>query len=191
MKPGTPVEIDYRRAGGERVTYRQRLVHAGDDVVVTLLAETPIATPKRVGGRVILEPGSPVVWFTFPGAWHDIGIFHTADGVRTGIYANLLTPVHLAPPTERVWRWTTTDLCLDLWIGSDVAEACLLDQDEFDRAVSTGEIDALTAARARREGDRLLAAARRDEWPPAVVGEWPLERAIETVRRGAARRGRP
>ena len=59
-----------------------------------------ISSPMVVAGRTILEPGAPVVWFTFPGRAHDIGRFHAAGGTFTGYYANVLTPVELdaAPP---------------------------------------------------------------------------------------------
>ncbi len=59
-----------------------------------------VSRPTVVAGRTVLEPGSPVVWFTFPGRHHDIGRFHTPDGRFTGYYANILTTVELdaAPP---------------------------------------------------------------------------------------------
>lgn len=179
-EPGVPVAIEYGRAGGETVTYRQRLVHAGPAAIVTLQEATPVAEPKRVGDTVVLEPDSAVVWFTFEGAWHDIGAFHLADGTFTGWYANVLTPVELARPAGEVWRWRTTDLCLDVW--SDGDQVRLLDEEELAAAVLAGSLSREAAARARREAAGILRAARNDEWPPAVVGEWPLERARAVVR---------
>lgn len=173
---GLRVEIDYRRAGGEAVIYRQRLVHAGPGAIVTLQESTPIESPKRVGGVVVLEPDSPVVWFTFEGAWHDVGAFHLADGTFTGYYANVLTPVELAPPGPHVWRWSTTDLCLDVWRADD-GDIRLLDEEELAVAVAEGGVDEALAARARVEAARLARDAANDAWPPALVGEWPLERA--------------
>ena len=64
-----------------------------------------------VDGTVILAPGAPVIWFTMPGAWHDIGVFHLENGAPTGIYANVLTPVRFDGPTS----WSTTDLYLDVF----------------------------------------------------------------------------
>jgi len=174
-RPGLPVEIEYRRAGGETVVYRQRLVEVTPGAVVTLMESTPLPGPKRIGGRVVLEPGSPVVWFTFEGAWHDIGAFHLADGTFTGWYANILTPVALHPPTRELWRWATTDLCLDVWY--DRAGVTLLDQAELEAARASGALDPDTALQAEREAARLVEGVRNDEWPPALVGEWPLDRA--------------
>src|SRR5690606_29230280 len=111
-----------------------------------------------VNGQVILEPGSPVVWFTFPRAWHDIGRFHRADGEFTGYYANILTPVVLEPG-----RWETTDLFLDVWVGRD-GTTTILDEAEFDDAVAAGSIDEATAARARSEADELARRARAGDW---------------------------
>lgn len=202
-RPGLDVEIDYRRAMGDAVVYRQRLVEARPAVVVTLMEATPLPEPKQVGERVVLEPGSPVVWFTFPDAWHDIGAFHLADGTFTGWYANILTPVELDPPTPERWHWSTMDLCLDIWVDAagvdehavgsegdngargDVGAAQVLDRDELADALTTGALAPDRVARAEQEAERLLDLARNKQWPPAVVSEWPLERARRVVRRSA------
>ena len=185
LAPGTPVAIEYGRLGGDTLTYRQTLVHAGEDAIVTLQRDTPIASPKRVGTDVVLEPGSPVVWFTFEGAWHDIGAFHLADGTFTGLYANMLTPVELFDPDSDGWRWRTTDLCLDVWKDGDAVR--VLDEDELDTAIASGSVDAELAARARGEAARPPRAARSHESPPAAVAERPLERA-RSVLSAATRR---
>ena len=72
--------------------FHQTLVHERE-ARVTYLAEAGVESPVMVDGRVVLESRSSAVWFTFPGAWHDVGRFHTADGRFTGYYANILTPV--------------------------------------------------------------------------------------------------
>jgi predicted RNA-binding protein associated with RNAse of E/G family len=124
-----------------------------------------------IAGRVVLEDGSPVVWFTFPGAWHDIGRFHTADGAFTGLYANVIMPVAMDGP----YVWDTVDLFLDLWV--DERGATVLDEDELADAVVRGWVDEATAARARTEIERMRAGAEAGRWPPAVVRDWTLERA--------------
>lgn len=133
--------------------------------------ETTVPRPLTVAGSTVLAPGSPAVWFTFPGTWHDIGRFHRPDGTFTGLYANVLTPVRIEGD-----RWHTTDLCLDLFI-TPAGEIHVLDRDELDRAEAAGWIGPALADRARSEVERLLEGARAGTWPPAVVGEWPLERA--------------
>ncbi|HEX6587926.1 MAG TPA: DUF402 domain-containing protein [Longimicrobiales bacterium] len=132
----------------------------------------------------MLEDGSPIVWFSFPGAWHDIGRFHRADGTFTGLYANLLTPVAGLDSTE----WTTTDLFLDVWIPAQGGDARLLDEDEFATARERGWIDEATARSALAEARWLLDRADAGSWPPRVVQEWTLERARHAVRHSRADR---
>lgn len=79
-----------------------------DDVIVTLSEPIEVASPMMADGDVMLETGSLAIWFTFPGAWHDIGQFHRADGTFSGTYANILTPPVMTGPV-----WHTTDLFLD------------------------------------------------------------------------------
>lgn len=165
------VEIRYRRLPHREQLFRQRLLADDGACVVTFLEAAELPKPVKAGERVILEPGAPVVWFTFRGLWHDIGRFHLRDGTFTGFYANVLTPVEM---DGALWR--TTDLCLDVWLGADGAVE-ILDEDELAEAEREGWADAETAARARREASELAEAARAGRWPPAPPHEWTLERA--------------
>ncbi len=88
----------------------QRLLARESDCIITLMEHTPMARGMHVDGAIALEDGSPVIWFTFPGRWHDIGLFHTAAGAFTGTYANILTPVRFLDDHA----WQTTDLFLDI-----------------------------------------------------------------------------
>lgn len=174
-----PLHIEYRRPPDHSVTYVQELIYDGPEVKVSFQEAAPISRPLTVEGRTILQPGAPVVWFTFPGRWHDIGRFHLVDGTFTGFYANILTPVRLHSPATPIHdpaHWRTTDLFLDVWIGADGTLA-LLDEDEWEAARRSGDLTDAEASRARTEADALLAAARRDLWPPPIVYEWTLERA--------------
>jgi len=165
------VRIHYRRPPDRLEIFEQHLVHDAPDVKVTLAPAVARTRPIEIGGRVVLEDRSPVVWFTFPGAWHDIGRFHTADGAFTGLYANVVTPVVLGADHE----WETTDLFLDLWV--DARGAVVLDRDELDGAISQGWVDEETAEKAIAEVGRMQEDAEAGRWPPAVVNEWTLERA--------------
>ena len=111
-RTGAWVDIHYRRLGRPTEVYRQRVLESGAAGIVTFQPDTPIRAALTVGGATILEPGAPAIWFTFPGLWHDIGLFHLGDGTCTGLYANVLTPVEFDGPRS----WTTTDLCLDVWV---------------------------------------------------------------------------
>ena len=175
------VHIHYRRLPDREQVFRQIVVHDAGAYVVTLLEAAELARPVTAGGRVVLEPGAPVVWITYRGQWHDVGRFHLADGTFTGVYANVLTPVEMHGP-----RWDTTDLCLDLWCGAD-GTLVVLDEDELRAAEAAGWVTPEVSTRARQEAAALLEAARADRWPGPVVHEWTLARAREAV----SRRARP
>ena len=165
------VELHYRRPPDRLHVHLQPLVHDAPDVKVTLMPAVELRQPMTVNGRVVSENGSAIVWFSFPGRWHDIGRFHLADGTFTGLYANTLTPVDFRPGHV----WDATDLFLDVWL--DERGAVVLDEDELDEALAEGWLDERTAARARREVDDILLRVAEGRWPPAVVAEWTLERA--------------
>lgn len=165
------VHIHYLRPPDRETVYVQYLIHRAPDVLVTYVEHTPLARTLVVDGEVALEPGAPAVWFTFPGAWHDIGRFHRLDGTFTGFYANVITPVEFI--ADDAWR--TTDLFLDVWkSGNGVPR--LLDEDELNEAVRNGWIGSDLEATARAEAKRLLEAAANPTWPPPPVLEWTLER---------------
>ncbi len=171
----TMIEIHYRRPPRRLQIFRQHLVWDAPEVKVTLARALPLEQAMRIEGTVALEDGSDVVWFTFPGLWHDIGRFHRADGTFTGIYANVLTPVVIDGPV-----WHTTDLYLDVWLGPD-GSAILLDEEEFDQAVGRELIDLATGQRVRQEADMILESAAGGRWPPPIVAEWTRERALEAL----------
>jgi predicted RNA-binding protein associated with RNAse of E/G family len=54
----------------------------------------------------------------------------------------------------------------------------LLDEDELEEALARSHIDPVLAGRAREEALQLLERAATGDWPPAVVREWTLERAL-------------
>jgi predicted RNA-binding protein associated with RNAse of E/G family len=169
------VTIRYRRLPDRETVFTQALVAEEGDCTVTFLPAAEVKRETVVDGRTVLEPGSPVVWFTYRDRWHDVGRFHRADGTFTGFYANALTPVVFHGRT-----WETTDLCLDVWVGVD-GRVEILDRDEFDAALAAGWIDARTAARALAEAESLAQAARAGTWPPPEVRAWTLPRARAAV----------
>ena len=156
--------------------FDQRVVATSGDTVITLAESVSLDGPVMASGEVILEPDAPVVWFTFPGVWHDIGRFHLADGTFSGWYANILTPPRM---TAEVWH--TTDLFLDVWLPADGRPAQLLDEDELDAAHARGLLDEPTMLRARQEAARLMDEAGRGDWPPPVVDAWTLAAARDAL----------
>ncbi len=174
--PGDTVTIHYRRPPDRLEVFEQAVVDDDGRCVVSFLPAAKLKKPMERGGRVVLEPGAPIVWFTWRGdVWHDIGGFHLADGTFTGVYANVLTPVRMDGA-----EWDTTDLFLDVWVDADGGVE-ILDRDEFDAALAAGWIDPRTAARALAEAERLAHDARRGAWPPPYVRQWTVERARARV----------
>ena len=154
--------------------FEQPILLERDDVVVTFLPRSDVKRAIHVDGRTILEPDAPIVWFTFPGLWHDIGRFHTRSGDFTGWYANILSPVRFSSRNE----WHTRDLCLDVWLDVD-GNVHLLDEDEFANAVQRGWMTDDEARRAKEEAERIMQRALGGEWPPMIAREFTLERANE------------
>jgi predicted RNA-binding protein associated with RNAse of E/G family len=166
------VHIHYLRPPDREQVFTQYLISDQEGVKVTYANDLEFDPPIRIAGGVVLETGSEVIWFTFPGAWHDIGIFHRADGSVTGIYANILTPCVF----EEGGVWRTTDLFLDLWIDPE-GHVRTLDEDELEEAEAKGWVESDTAHRARKEVKILSDQASAGDWPPKIVGEWTLARA--------------
>lgn len=173
-RPGSIVDIHYRRIGQPARVYRQFVLETRPDVVVTFQPRTPIDTPLVVDGLTILEPRSPVIWFSFLDKWHDVGLFHRTNGAVTGLYGNILTPLEFLDGH----LWATTDLCLDIWMPR-WGSPRLLDEDELDAAETGGRIDPTLAARARDEAKALMLACRTGTWPPPMTAEWSLVRALK------------
>lgn len=172
--PAHTVRIDYLRPPDRREVFVQELILDAPEVKVTLARSVFFDPPIRIHGEVALESGSDAVWFTFPGHWHDIGRFHRADSTFTGFYANVLTP----PVIGSGGDWATTDLFLDVWMTPE-GEISVLDEDQFQEAVTERWIPPETAARARAEVEWITKEHEAGRWPPAVVKEWPLERALQ------------
>ena len=168
------VHIHYLRPPDREQVYTQYLISEEEGVKITYAQDLELESPVRIAGAVVLETGSDAIWFTFPGVWHDIGIFHRADGSFTGTYANILTPCVF----EEGGVWRTTDLFLDLWLDPS-GRLLTLDEDELENAEAQGWIDPDTAQRAREEVRTLTAQAAAGLWPPAVVEQWTLARARE------------
>ncbi|CAN5634015.1 hypothetical protein BH23GEM11_BH23GEM11_20800 [soil metagenome] len=176
------IRIHYLRPPDRRTVYRQHLVHDDGRVKITLARDLPFEPPLRIQGEVALERGSDAVWFTFPGAWHDIGRFHRADGTFTGIYANIITPCVFQPGGD----WETTDLFLDLWIparppGAPEPGPSLLDAEELDDAEASGHLPPRLARAARAEARDLIRRAAAGSWPPPIVHAWTRARAVQAL----------
>ncbi len=176
MRAPPLIDIHYLRPPDREQIFTQHLIWDAPDVKITFAVDLSLELPLRIGDGVVLESGSEVIWFTFPGAWHDIGLFHLADGTFTGTYANILTPCGF----EEDGTWRTTDLFLDVW--KDLrGETQVLDEEELRDAEARGWVSEAVAVRARAEALALKQQAEEGLWPPAVVKEWTLDRARERL----------
>ncbi len=170
------VHIHYLRPPDRVEIFTQSLLLDDPGVKITLASYVDVEHPMTIDGLVALERGSKAVWFTFPGAWHDVGRFHRADGTFTGCYSNILTP----PTFHEGGIWHTTDLFLDVWIPSG-GVATVLDEDQLQEAEANGWVDAATADRTRQEAADLIEKAEAGVWPPPIVEEWTLEKALSAL----------
>jgi predicted RNA-binding protein associated with RNAse of E/G family len=165
MAEGREILLEYLRPGKKTATYTERLVLDRPDVKV-LLMKVEGTKEVRIGETAVLQPGSTVTWFVFPGQWYDIGKFHRADQIFTGWYTNICTPVVMNRD-----RWTITDLFLDLWLPAD-GPAAWLDEDEFAEAADAAALREDLAQAARSERARIEALLARRDWPPEFCRSW-------------------
>ncbi len=175
-QPSPLVHIHYLRPPDRLEIFSQPILLDDPRVKITLASYDDVEHPMTIDGVVSLERGSKAVWFTFPGAWHDVARFHRADGTFTGFYANILTP----PTFQDGGIWHTTDLFLDVWIPRG-GVATLLDEDELKEAEANGWVDTTTAHRTRQEAADLIEKAEAGVWPPPIVEEWTLEKALSAL----------
>jgi len=170
------IHLHYLRPPNRRQIYKQHLIAQEPEAYVTLSTDLTLESPFEVNGTTILETGSRIIWFTFPNAWHDIGLFHKANGHHTGIYANILTPLkHVSP-----FVWETTDLFLDIWINPN-DECTVLDEDEFTIAKQSKWISSTFAKNALTELKLLIDGHRNGTWPPQFIFQWDLDRALSQL----------
>jgi predicted RNA-binding protein associated with RNAse of E/G family len=179
MSPLPRVQIHYLRPPDRKEIFSQALLLDDPEVKVTLARNVPYDPPIRIGGEVALERGSDAVWFTYPGLWHDIGRFHRADGTFTGIYANILTP----PIIQEGGIWQTTDLFLDIWVDRK-GVLTVLDEDQFRIGLADGAISERDGERALQEVQNIVERHRDGLWPPPIVHEWTLAKALKRLREG-------
>jgi predicted RNA-binding protein associated with RNAse of E/G family len=171
----TRIRLVYRRPPDRTDVFDQRLLAVDNGCHVTLLEHMELSRPMVRGDTTVLENGAPIIWFTFEGAWHDIGRFHNAAGEFTGYYANAIRPVSIVDANN----WECTDLFLDVWLGASSGTPELLDEDELDNALRNGWIDSADGRRARAEAEQIMAAASIGAWPPRIAREWTISRVRE------------
>ena len=164
------IRYTYTRPGKDTGNYNHWLVVDEPELKV-LLMDRYEGPPLRIDGRLAAEPGSALLWFVFPGAWHDIGRFHLANDTFTGWYTNLCTPVECTGDA-----WASTDLFLDHWTTPDGYQMWL-DEDELANAAAAGLLDDQIRMRIDEERSRIQAGLDTGTWPPPVTLDLDLQAA--------------
>jgi predicted RNA-binding protein associated with RNAse of E/G family len=123
-------------------------------------------------GEIVLDSGYWAVWFAFKNQPFDVGRFYRPDGTLTGYYADILEPVRWEGSDPTTLQ-PIIDLFLDLWIAPD-GRYSVLDEDEFEEAVSLGHLTGEQISQARSVLLDLIEATKRGEFPPALVKEFRL-----------------
>lgn len=159
------MRVLYRRPPDDVTEYRQELLLDDADLKISRLQIGSGEAPLRIGVAEA-PPGGSILWFLFPGRRYEVASVFDADGGILGYYTNI---VHLPDITAGTWR--ITDLFLDVWQAPGELPR-LLDEEELAEAVLNGAIRADEAEVARREADRVLAAAERGRWPERDVLQW-------------------
>lgn len=165
------IAFDFIRAPDRRFSFRSLLLCVTDDIIVTAHELSP-SKPVEYLAHTVLDAGYWGVWFLFKDRPFDVGRFYRPDGTWTGYYADVLEPVRWegADPTTIE---PIVDLFLDLWIAPD-GRHLVLDEDEFEEAISLGHLKSEQIEHARGVLQELIQATEREEFPPAVVKEFRL-----------------
>jgi predicted RNA-binding protein associated with RNAse of E/G family len=170
------VRVEFTRPGKGTSSFEELLIV--DEVECKVLLLERHDQHATANGETILEPASPIIWFVFPGAWYEVGRFHTPAHIFTGWYTNICTPFEMHGA-----EWRTTDLFLDLWqpLGG---VARFLDEEDLAKAMHIGLVDQRTERMIERTRAELWEAVRRGTWPPEVTRE--IDLPYVTARRSGA-----
>ncbi len=157
------------RPPNRRSTYSSTLLHAGEDRIVIEQTISP-SKPLRIDDQEVMGSGYHAVWFLYKEARWDVARVYQPDGTFTGYYADILEPVRWEGAGPHTLA-PIVDLFLDLWIMPD-GRVTVLDEDEFEAALSSGAISPQQGQEARRTLSELLERIRNHTFPPDVVREY-------------------
>ncbi len=156
------VTVKFTRPGKGTTTYKERLV-LDDPQVKVLLLDRYHHPAVLHDDQEILGENAPIVWFVFPGRWHEIGRFHSREESFTGWYTNLCTPF-----VTNGSEWHTTDLFLDFWQPhSD--RGVWLDEEELREAIHDGRVSAEMDSQLKQEKRMITEAHATGDWPPHIA----------------------
>jgi predicted RNA-binding protein associated with RNAse of E/G family len=163
--------FSFIRPPDRRVSLKSRLLDARDETIV-LATELSPSKPVDYFGEIVMGVGYWAVWFLFKGRPFDVGRVYRPDGTWTGYYVDILEPVQWKGSDPNTLE-PIIDLFLDLWVAPD-GKYMILDEDEFEEAISLGHLTSEQIDHARSVLRELIEATERKEFPPAVVREFWL-----------------
>lgn len=161
--------FDYIRPPDRRVSPKSLLLDATNDIIVVAHKYSP-SKPVVYLGEIVLDVGYWGIWFLFKDRPFDVGRVYRPDRTWTGYYVDVLEPVHWEASDANTLE-PIIDLFLDLWIAPD-GKYMVLDEDEFEEAISLGHLTSRQVDHARSVLQELVEATGRGEFPPAVVREF-------------------
>jgi predicted RNA-binding protein associated with RNAse of E/G family len=131
-----------------------------------------VSSPRRMFGKTVVDTGFTAIWFVYRDRWYDIAKFYDQAGRFTGYYCDILKPQRkLLLSRDRTT--TLTDLFLDLWITPS-GKYVILDEDEFQNAVTQGYISKTLANEARKHLNFLIRQVKRGRFPSKSVKQIEL-----------------
>ena len=165
-----PIRYKYGRPGKSVETYEHQLIVDEPELKIMLMEDYG-GEPIRINRETVVDPGASLLWYVFPGAWHDVGRFHLADDTFTGWYTNLCTPVEMEGDT-----WSSTDLFLDHWMTPE-GKHTWLDEDELAGAIAAGHVSGEWRTAIEKERALIQSNLTVGAWPPPIALEFGLDEA--------------
>ncbi len=162
------ITLTYKRLPDRINYYKQQLLYADDDVIVTTQKIKP-STEMIQNGKTVLGDNFTAIWFVFSGLWYDIGKIYNLNNEWTGYFCDIIKPVNLSSNNFEI-----VDLFLDLWVSPDGSYE-IQDEDEFETALKKGVIATELAEKARNALYDLIDEVVSGKFPPEFVKNFKFQ----------------
>ena len=87
------ITLTYKRLPDRINYYKQQLLYADDDVIVTTQKIKP-STEIVQNGKTVLGDNYTAIWFVFQDSGYDIGKIYNLNNEWTGYYCDIIKPVN-------------------------------------------------------------------------------------------------
>lgn len=170
--------FEYTILPDEVVRWRQWKLYEDDRALVSAFYDPDLPRPLTAGDETILEGTFAGISYNFWDHWYNVISVYDRDLEFKGYYSDILTPI------QKTWTLVTaTDLFLDLFVFPD-GRWKVVDEDEFERALTDGLMDEGIARNARAAIEDISALAKAGDWPPEIVKRVPADpvRTLRTIK---------